>query len=111
MLIGAIRDELTGMSIMMRMLDELTAWSKLFRENFQILLLSFLYISVLIGIMHMGHDASDVDNISFAREVATGVGGCLFGMLKVGRESSRSGEPTPATTTTATVTTTTEAPK
>ncbi len=61
--------------------DELIAWSKLCREQFQVCLLTLMYLCVLAGVLHMGHDDHDSTNIDFARQVATGVGGCLFGFL------------------------------
>lgn len=71
---------------------ELLAWSKLLRDQFQVVLLTVLYLLVLFSILHMGHDKVDEDNIEFARQVATGVGGCLFGFLK-GREAKQEPKP------------------
>jgi len=83
---------------------ELAAWSKLARDQFQVLLLTLLYMSILAAILHMGHDQADTDNIEFARQGATGVGGCLFGFLK-GREQKSETSTTVTTTNPPTTTT------
>lgn len=83
---------------------EVAAWSKLLRENFVICLLTFLYASAFIAMLHSSHDLADKDNLGFVREVVTGIGGCLFGLLTGNRLAGRgAGEPTASTTTTTTV--------
>jgi hypothetical protein len=86
------------------LITEWAAWSKLLRENFVICLLSTMYASNIGVLIHMNHDGRDQESINFMREVVTGVGGCLFGMLTKNTLSGRgSGEPAATTTTTTTV--------
>lgn len=81
------------------LVTELTAWSRLLREQFQVVLLTSIFIAVFFTAIHMFHDGRDANNIAWVREIAGTVGGVLWGLLKGIQIGRASGEPTPLTAT------------
>jgi hypothetical protein len=63
------------------MIDELIAWSKHFRDNFDKMLLFSLVIGLIAVVIHMSHDKIDEDHISWAREITGTVLGGLMGLV------------------------------
>lgn len=68
------------------------------------MLLAVLYVGAITAMIHTSHDTRDQENVNFMREVVTGIGGCLFGMLTKNVLGGKgAGEPAATTTTTTTV--------
>lgn len=87
------------MDILHLIVGELIAWSKLVRENFQIVLLAIMYSACIILLLHVFHHQSDTDLLAYIEGAATGLASAFFALMKVGK----TGEPAASTTTTTTV--------
>lgn len=56
-------------------------WGKWFRDNFDKLLLTTVFIFMVQMVVHMSHDGRDADQILWARELAGTFAGGLLGLI------------------------------
>lgn len=56
-------------------------WGKFLRENFDKLLLTALFMFAVGVVIHITHDAKDLDLVLWAREMAGTVLGALLGLI------------------------------
>lgn len=56
-------------------------WGPWFRDNFDKLLLTMVFLFMVVVVVHMTHDAKDTDQILWARELAGTFAGGLLGLI------------------------------
>ena len=79
-------------------------WGPWFRDNFDKLLLTLVFLFMVTVVVHMSHDAKDADQILWARELAGTFAGGLLGLITGHALASK----TTATTGSTTMTTSSE---
>lgn len=72
------------------MKDELLAWSKHLRDNFDKLLALALYLTLFVGTIHISHHNTDGQLVDWAKEGVTGAAGAFF-ILLTGRNRNVGG--------------------
>jgi hypothetical protein len=58
-----------------------TSWSKFVQENFDKLLLVFVFLACIVLVVHLVHDARDQELVLWGREIADTVLGALLGLI------------------------------
>lgn len=61
--------------------SEITKWSAFIRDNFDKLLLVFLFLCALSALLHLVHHNSDMEQVHWAREVVDTILGALLGLI------------------------------
>ena len=70
-------------------------WGAWFRENFDKLLLTGVFMFMVVMVLHMTHDARDTEQILWARELAGTFAGGLLGLITGHALASRTTATTP----------------
>lgn len=58
-----------------------TNWPKFIQENFDKLLLVFVFLSCVVLVVHLVHDSRDQELVLWGREIADTVLGALLGLI------------------------------
>lgn len=79
-------------------------WGAWFRDNFDKLLLTMVFVFLVLVVLHMDHDSKDQDQILWARELAGTFAGGLLGLITGHALASRTTATTPGGPTISTAT-------
>lgn len=75
----------------------MSEWGRWFRENFDKLLLTVVFLTCIGLVVHMAHHSADSDEILWARELAQTFAGGLLGLITGHALAVKATKPTPET--------------